>query len=158
MFKVVKTLAERFWEKVDKRGPDECWPWLGSKDWKQRGYLYRDGRLWRAPRIAWMVGNSREWPDGLYALHRCDHPWCVNPAHIFVGTIKDNSADMMAKGRRRGPEGTDHPGSKLNPDLVREMRARHANGETIRDLAEAFGVCTTVTRKAVLRQSWKSVA
>lgn len=97
-----RPFAERFWEKVDRRSPDECWPWLGRAR-TSFGYgafaIGRD-RANRAHRIAWELTNGPV-PVGLSALHRCDNPPCCNPAHLFLGTQADNIADMVAKGRHR---------------------------------------------------------
>jgi HNH endonuclease len=95
-----RTLAERFWAKVDRSaGPDGCWPWTGARFWFGHGAIKIDGRPWGAHRIAWELTNGPI-PDGLQANHRCDNPPCCNPAHLFLGTQLDNVRDMDAKGRR----------------------------------------------------------
>lgn len=95
-------MADLFWSKVDRRGPDECWTWLGGK---HRGYGIFSGSAnarpasRRAHRTAWELTNSKPFPRGKLACHTCDNPSCVNPAHIWPGTPKDNTRDMLAKGR-----------------------------------------------------------
>lgn len=96
-------MAERFWAKVDRRGPDDCWPWLASKDRGGRGDFYANGRKQKAPRIAWMLEHGRPVPPELDACHSCDNPSCVNPAHIWPGTARDNTLDALRKGRLRFP-------------------------------------------------------
>lgn len=91
-------LADLFWHLVDKRGPDDCWPWQGSL---YVGYgRIKDGQRGRvgAHRVSWELHHGPI-PDGLWVLHRCDNPPCVNPAHLFLGTPGDNVRDMHAKGR-----------------------------------------------------------
>lgn len=97
----------RFWEKVDRRGTTEhpdCWIWTGSTNQTGYGQMHlgslSDGtrRPQLAHRIAWVI-THQEIPDGLYVLHRCDVPSCVNPSHLWLGTADDNSKDMVAKGR-----------------------------------------------------------
>lgn len=110
----------RFWTKVL---PVEsgCWEWQAGRN--EHGYglfaTRRSGRS-RAHRVAYerFVGPI---PEGLHVLHTCDNPPCVNPAHLFLGTVKDNSKDMMRKGRNRnqntGKTVCKH-GHALTPDNV----------------------------------------
>lgn len=158
---------ERFMEKVLKEpGPDGCWLWQGFIF--PRGYgsfRYRRNGSNRAHRFAYehFVGPI---PKGLFVLHRCDVRHCVNPDHLFLGTQKDNIADMLAKGR--GPErvrqgftlyqGADHPSAKLNDDAVREIRRLLSEGQTIAGLARKYGVSTPVIRSIMLNLTWKHVA
>lgn len=82
-------VARRFWQKVDRRGPDECWPWLGCKNGSGYGDLYIDGRTRRAHRFAYelLVGPI---PSGLTLDHLCRTRHCVNPAHLEPVTNKEN--------------------------------------------------------------------
>lgn len=77
-----------------------CWLWTGR--YARNGYgTYgggRSGERISAHRLAWQEANGPV-PDGLQVLHRCDVRGCVNVDHLFLGTAKDNTRDMMAKGR-----------------------------------------------------------
>lgn len=99
--------ASRFWSHVEKSASG-CWEWQAYVN-SQTGYgqfavSHREGIS--AHRLAWMLvhgpipkGNGYH---GTCVLHRCDNRRCVNPAHLFLGSVADNQRDMVAKGRRRG--------------------------------------------------------
>lgn len=95
-----------FWARVDRSngGGDACWEWRGTRD--QDGYglkgLRRAGKrkIVKAHRMMWELTVSSV-PDGLFVCHKCDNPGCVRPEHLFLGTAKDNAADMQSKGRQR---------------------------------------------------------
>ena len=126
-------MAERFWAKVDKRGPDECWPWTAYRNPCGYGVMSdeggRSGRNRPASQISWEIENGSPFPEGLYALHHCDNPACVNPAHIYAGTQLDNMRDQVRRRRHfrhaqthcvRGHDLTD-------PDnlITQKLPARH---------------------------------
>jgi len=94
-------IEQAFWNRVDKRGPEDCWPWTGSATRTGYGRLYHRGKTWVATRLSWQIANNADWPQGLIACHACDNPPCVNPAHIWPGSYRDNQMDSIAKGRRQ---------------------------------------------------------
>lgn len=158
----------RFWAKVDKSGgPDACWPWAGHRS--PQGYgkaplpraataIY-GARAMQAHRLAYVLASGPI-PAGLLVLHSCDNPPCCNPAHLRVGTYKDNLRDMYERGRavNRAPYGEAHPASKLTAAAVAEMRSRRGAGETLTTLAAAYGVSTSTVWRIGHRTSWRTVA
>lgn len=94
-------------------------------------------------------------PQGLSVLHRCDNPPCVNPSHLFLGTIADNNADMAAKGR--AVQGVRQHCAKLTPDAVRKIRSLGDAGMPQREVASRFGIAQSTARDIIIRRSWRSV-
>ncbi len=109
-----ETYEERFWSFVDKRGPDECWPWKGAR-LKGYGAFRRNGNRRVATRIAWEYVTGAPPPDDLLIMHTCDNPPCCNPAHLTPGTNQDNMDDMWSKGRS-GPQKAAAAGMRWVPN------------------------------------------
>lgn len=128
-------LADRFWAKVDKRGPDECWEWQASRRAGGYGQIQtssRDRRPAIASRVSWELHN-RPLEPGEVVMHLCDNPPCVNPAHLVLGDKAENNRDMARKGRHVGT-------TRLTPEQVAAIRARASEGERQDDIAAGFGV------------------
>lgn len=80
---------ERFWKKVDRRGPDECWPWIGALNDSGYGAIWDGTRLVYAHRLSWMLHGGTI-PDKFQVDHLCRNRACVNPAHLDIVTHIDN--------------------------------------------------------------------
>lgn len=122
--------AASFWAKANRKGPGECWLWLGAAG-NRYGVFRHAGRVMGSHRWALTLAIG-ELPRGVFVCHRCDRPLCCNPEHLFVGTPQENSDDCSAKGRRR---------CKLSDDDVLKIRALVAGGTmSNRAIGRAFGV------------------
>ena len=151
-----------FWRKVDKSG--ECWLWLGQKD--HAGYgkfavtLPRAGlprgvptpqRYLRAHHFSWEEINGPV-PSGLYLLHSCDTPACVNPAHLRPGTARDNYYDAKSKGRHTH-------GERSRAILTtQEVITILASNERDKVLALRYGVASVTINAIRHRRIWRHVA
>lgn len=151
-------IGERLMGKVDKRGPDECWPWLGATDRDGYGMLAirKDGR--KSTRGAHRIAYEQAYgpiPDGLRILHECDNPPCCNPAHLRVGTDADNSADRDRKGRLGDRKGALNGHAKLTEDQVIGIMARVLTGrETTTEVARDLGVHRTQVQRIMRGTAW----
>lgn len=95
----------------------DCIEWTGAKAGNGYGTVWMAGRMAYAHRVAWEKENGPI-PSGMCVLHLCDNPPCTNPAHLFLGTQRDNVADMLSKGRGRwaGTPGTCYRGHPRNEE------------------------------------------
>ena len=91
-------LEDRFWPKVAKSGPDDCWDWTGRLDRDGYGRITENQKPMLAHRASYLIAHG-ELDPSLNVCHTCDRPRCVNPRHLFLGTQKDNVIDMHSKGR-----------------------------------------------------------
>jgi len=152
------TAAERFWRKVSKAGPEECWIWhahINASGYGRMMWEKKDLRL--AHRISWELANGPI-PDGLIVCHKCDNPPCVNPAHLFVGTHADNMADRDRKHRRAPPKGELNGRARLTEQQVRDIRANAVLCRlTHKELAEWLGVTRTIVSSIIARKTWQHV-
>lgn len=164
----------RFWAKVDRSaGTDGCWLWTGGHDRGGYGRFSVGYQRIRAPRLAWELAHGPV-PDGLWVLHNCptgDNPSCVNPAHLWLGTNRENTADKVAKGRHsrgdqhgmhlhpeRARRGEACPFAKLTDDAVRLIRAELALGTTGLALARRYGVDPKTITNIKHGRIWRHVA
>lgn len=102
------TLEKRFWERVDKRAPQECWPWLGRTNALGYGTIDDKGTSKLAHRVSYEL-HVGPIPENHLVCHDCDNPPCCNPAHLFLGTDTENIQDMINKGRGWWQRGNESP-------------------------------------------------
>lgn len=136
----------------------ECWIWKYGAPGRY-GSVNRNGITIAMHRWSWSHFNGREAPVEMHVLHTCDHPKCVNPDHLFLGTQADNNRDMWAKGRGmyHKMRGSKHWKAKLSEDDIRKMRRLWDVRTTQKTLSRDFGVSQAVVSRIVLRQSWTHV-
>lgn len=138
-----------FWDRVDEQieRTAGCWLWTGGTLKKGYGIAHDAGKHRLIHRAMWERANGPI-PEGLFVLHRCDVPRCVNPAHLFLGTILDNNRDREAKGRGGQLRGAKHhrPMAKLTNEKVAEIKAKlaHPYQGIGSKLAKEYGVSQSI--------------
>lgn len=150
-----RTFAERF---ADKWHADDagCWLWKEYCDKDGYGRVRVGGRKLPAHRVSYEL-HVGPITDGLWVLHRCDRPTCVNPDHLFLGTPADNVRDMIQKGRKPLIVGERAGAAKLTAQQVTNIRQRYAAGEMGYKLAIEFGVSKSLVSLVVRGDRWKHV-
>lgn len=147
-----------FWTHVLQVG--ECWEWTARRIWKGYGRVRIEGKDVATHRYAWSLLHGPI-PDGMWVLHTCDNPPCVNPEHLFLGTALDNVRDMISKGRKvkSGGKsfGSRNAAAKLTEDQVRQIRSLAEQGAKHSMLARRFGVAQGTIRRVVRRELWSRV-
>lgn len=126
--------VQRFWGKVDIRGPSDCWPWLAAHRKDGGGFFAVKRITYVTSRIAFFLASGID-PGNLLVCHSCDNPPCCNSAHLFVGTHLDNELDSIAKGRARRATGVAH-GAYTHPE--RRVRGDR-NGMRIHPESRKYG-------------------
>jgi len=115
--------VDKFFARVDVRGDDECWPWKLAPDSGGYGKMYVNGTMMRAHVLSFTIHNGPV-PRSLVVRHTCDNPICVNPSHLLLGTNRDNSYDMLERGRQNNQRKT-HCVRGHEFDSIDRKGARH---------------------------------
>lgn len=148
-------LPDIFWSKVDI-SRDGCWEWSACL---LNGYgcfaIKRKNKY--AHRLSYesLCGPI---PRGMFVCHRCDNRKCVNPDHLFIGSARDNSLDMMGKGRHNPPIGESNGMAKIRAADAAEILRSDSMGKPHSNIAQEFGVSVSHVKNIVARRKWKSVA
>ncbi len=137
-------VSERFPDKFTPEPYSNCWLWTASANELGYGTILVNGICTLAHRVSWQLYRG-EIPNGLCVLHRCDTPACVNPDHLFLGTSRDNTIDMLKKGRG---------GKKLTVDQVKRIRADNRRPYLI---AKDYGIDATNISMIQKRKQWRYV-
>jgi HNH endonuclease len=138
---------------------DGCWIWTGNKTKAGYGRFQTGGKggpHHLAHRFSYELAKGPI-PKGCIVMHSCDNPSCVNLEHLSVGTHKDNTADMIAKGRhgRGAAVGAKNGKAVLTNEDV--LLIRQYPSETHAGLARRMGVATSTIRGVRSGRTWSHI-
>lgn len=143
-----------FFSKVEKT--DYCWNWIGSKKQYNYGIFWNGKKRVLASRWSWEYHNQACIAKGVYCLHKCDNPACVNPTHLYLGTQKNNMQDMVARGRKPSRVGERNGRSKLTENQVKNIRSLYCSGKYSKvDLGKMFKITAEQIGHIVNNKQWK---
>ncbi len=144
-------LFERFCSKIGQSG--DCWVWTAGKRPFGHGEIRVRGRELSTHRLMYAKTKGNI-PSGLWVLHRCDTPSCVNPAHLFLGTPKDNTHDAVTKGRMaKGERNGMAKLARTQIQAIRTVYRQRRLGPTI--IAELVGVSRRMVLNIVQNKNWQ---
>jgi len=149
---------ERFYNSIEiPSNKNLCWLWKKNVD--KDGYGRIDNI--RSNRYSYEL-HKGEIPEGLCVCHTCDNPPCCNPDHLWIGTVGDNTRDMVRKGRRPNHfppslPGILNPKAKLTEDNIKQIRQKHKAGMNYYDLAKLYNVTDCMIGKIVRYECWKHI-
>lgn len=122
-----------------------CWNWTGSISSSGYGCVYYQGKTWRVHRLSWQFLHG-DIPKGKYVCHHCDNKKCINPKHLFLGTAKDNTLDMICKGRHV-------PYRKLTLKQVKKIKDMLGMVSQY-EIAKLFNVSRSAIQHIAVGRSW----
>jgi lambda repressor-like predicted transcriptional regulator len=153
---LIESAKRRLSERVVRSG--DCMLWQGCRG--SRGYgLMAVGKYNREAthRVAWAIANNKRPPAGMHVMHSCDTPQCVNPAHLSIGTAKDNQRDSVNKGRKNSLKGSANKWAKTTEDALITAAALFANGHTYRSISARLGISRAALVKTLQGHRWPHI-
>jgi hypothetical protein len=175
---LAKKAIRRFWSKVKKGKPSDCWTWVAGKNPQGYGQFNVGVTNMGAHRFAYFISKGAI-PKHLMVCHSCNNPACVNPRHLWLGTSVESANHCIAKGRhaRQGPKNPakgklngrhTHPESVLRGeqqsqakltkrDVISIRRSFAADKLTKVKIAKQYGITRTRVWQIVTRKCWTHI-
>lgn len=144
----------RFWSKVQRGDPKDCWNWIGPKTSRGYGQFKVDGKNVLAHRYAYYLVHQYLPKNKEYICHHCDNPACVNPFHLFLGTQTDNMRDMISKGRGANVAGSNNPRATITDRVVTEIRDMWDKGVSTNQISELLNVSMHTIHNILSGRTW----
>jgi len=151
-----RPLEERFWERVDKNGSNDCWVWMAGCFSNGYGQIESNKKNRRVHVVSFELFYKRKVKDGYILHHICNNKKCCNPAHLQEMTIAEHLS-LHHKGKI-GSEGEKNGNSKVTEKIVIEIRLKYKTGKyTMKRLAEEYNVTVPLISYIVNRKIWRHV-
>jgi hypothetical protein len=132
-----------------------CWIFCGNKDKDGYGiFTHGRGKQLRAHRASYEFHKKQD-ATGKLVCHSCDNPSCINPDHLFLGSPKDNTQDMIKKGRKASCQGSEHPFAKLNEVDILFIKQERSFGKKLKDIANDYGITFQTVSDICRGKTWK---
>lgn len=148
---------ETFWDRVEKHvviADNGCHLFMGCRNHCGYGRINKDGKNVFVHREMFKKHNPGVDVTGVI-MHTCDTPNCINPEHLKHGSVADNVADMVEKGRRVTVKGSNQPDAKLHESMIPDIRKRLATNESCTTIAKDYGVSDAAIRSIEKGRTWK---
>lgn len=154
---VMRGLSEETRFKMQYKEVGECWEWIGAVE--KDGYGVFQGAVLgimyhRAHRFSWAFHTQSRIPKGMFICHSCDNPRCVNPAHLWMGTLRENYEDMVRKGRRSTQRGENSHRAKLTEEEAKQILL---DPRPYAEIAATFRVARSTITSVKNRESWAHI-
>ena len=152
-------IINRFWSKVIKLNTGNCcWEWTAGLTSNGYGQFFYNNIHINAHRFAWEYFYGTI-PNDKIICHHCDNRKCCNPSHLFLGTNKDNTQDMINKNKLKGgwAPGSEHANTNLTEEDVIQIKQMLQNGIYQKDIADHFGITQTSVSRIKLGKTWSHV-
>ncbi len=148
-------VLDRFENKLMFEPNTGCWIWTSALSDKGYGLFRLSGKNVRAHRFSYTLYKGQIYKN-LQVCHTCDTPCCVNPDHLFLGTLQDNMEDMRRKQRKPKQFGENHSHSRLTNNIVLEIRSLSNNMSHI-EISNKFSISRRHVRDIINRKSWPHI-
>lgn len=154
----IGTPQERFEDKIFY-SPDGCWYWTAGLTTTGYGIFWTGKKFMKAHRFSYELYKAKipksKNPQAYCILHKCDNPLCVNPDHLALGSMQDNSSDMVKKRRHR--IGASRPAAKLTDEQVIMIRDM-IQSKSRKEIAMLFNISVSVVSSIKCRKAWTHIA